>query len=433
MNATRTTTWPLWIVRTRKSTQQSPKCRPILCRSFSTNDDKKRRRRRRRRLDIAIVGLPNAGKSQILNVLTKSRISAVSPKRHTTVQTVLGARTLQNTQLLFVDTPGFLRHDDAVDRDLMTSTAQVSQVDFTLLVVDAARRLTTDVQESLVRLMLLALQTEGRFEVVFENDDSLTIAEATSIMKPKFAVVLNKVDLVYPKVELLDVAMEIGSLAEECIWYHYLEQQQQQEAEERNAISLPKRPSMEQIVSSSSSSSLSLSHRTPQQHDTIILPQMPMFFYVSALARDKDPGMQDLLQFLLDEATDCDEWELDSSEQTNLSPEERVTEIVREQLYRALHQELPYQLRQKNRFWYIDTDPNTGLPRRIQIWQDILVMTASHRDIVRGHQGRTLEHIRRRATKELQKLFQCTVVDLQLHVKLPKSKQQRRSRDWSIE
>jgi GTP-binding protein Era len=413
-----------------------------LGRSFATNDDSyfssssSSSSNQKRRLDIAIVGLPNAGKSQILNVLTKSRISAVSPKRHTTIQAVLGARTLQNTQLLFVDTPGFLRHDDVVDRDLMSSTAQMSQVDFTLLVVDAARRWTTDVQESLVRLMLQALQTEGRLEVLFENDDSSSNAVATSLLKPKFAVVLNKVDLVYPKVELLDVAMEIGSLAEECIWYHHLEQQQQQqqqeeEEEERNTIiSSPKQPSLEQSLLSSSSS---LSTRTPQQHDTIILPQMPMFFYVSALSRDKDPGMQDLLEFLLEEATDCDEWELDPYEPTNLSPEERVSEIVREQLYRALHQELPYQLRQKNRFWHIDADPNTGLPRRIQIWQDILVMTASHRDIVRGHQGRTLEHIRLRATKELQKLFQCTVVDLQLHVKLPKSKQQRRSRNWSIE
>ncbi|GAX25468.1 GTPase [Fistulifera solaris] len=417
MNVTRTL--PRWIVRTRTRTRRS-QC--VICRPFATSDPSPKRRR----LDIAIVGLPNAGKSQILNVLTASRISAVSPKRHTTVQTVLGARTLQNTQLLFVDTPGFLRHDDAVDRDLMSSTAHVSQVDFTLLVVDAARRLTTDVQESLVRLMLQALQTEGRLEGILENDDNddePSTTTATTVLKPKFAVVLNKVDLVYPKVKLLDVAMEIGALAEECICYHHLEQQQEEEEGRSDS-----RPSLESILSSSS-----LSTRTPQQLDTIILPQMPMFFYVSALARDKDPGMQDLLQFLLEEATNCDEWELDPYELTNLSPEERVAEIVREQLYRALHQELPYQLRQKNRFWHIDTDLKTGVPRRIQIWQDIIVMTASHRDIVRGHQGRTLEHIRLRATKELQKLFQCTVVDLQLHVKLPKSKQQRRSRDWSIE
>lgn len=367
----------------------------------------------KKRLDVAIVGLPNAGKSQILNVLTGSRISAVSPKRHTTVQGVLSAKTTKDTQLLFLDTPGFLRQDDAVDRDLMMMSTgqQVTQVDFTLLVVDAARKLTDPVQESLVQLMLQALQAEGRLELdPIEKDQQPQLDNKNLEMKPKFAVVLNKVDLVYPKTDLLDVAEQIGALAEECIWYLH-----KGGCDDDDDLK-----------------QLTTTQRTPQEHEDLILPQMPMFFYVSALARDKDPGMQDLLEFLLQEATPCEEWELEPAEQTNLSPEERVTEVIREQLYRSLHQELPYQIRQRNRFWHVDVHPVTALPQRVQIWQDILVMTSSHRDIVRGQNGRTLEHIRARSAQELQRLFRCPV-DLQLHVKLPKSKQQRRSRNWSIE
>ena len=64
----------------------------------------------RKRLDIALVGAPNAGKSQLLNSLIGSKVAAVSRKRHTTRTGILGARTFDDTQLVFIDTPGFLHH-----------------------------------------------------------------------------------------------------------------------------------------------------------------------------------------------------------------------------------------------------------------------------------------------------------------------------------
>lgn len=64
----------------------------------------------RKRLDVAIVGLPNAGKSQLLNSLVGTKVAAVSRKRHTTRSGILAARTIENTQIVFVDTPGFMHH-----------------------------------------------------------------------------------------------------------------------------------------------------------------------------------------------------------------------------------------------------------------------------------------------------------------------------------
>ena len=63
-------------------------------------------KQQKKRLDVAIVGMPNAGKSQLLNVLTQTTVAAVSRKRHTTREGILGARTIflddSATQLLFV-------------------------------------------------------------------------------------------------------------------------------------------------------------------------------------------------------------------------------------------------------------------------------------------------------------------------------------------
>ena len=65
-------------------------------------------------LDVAIVGLPNAGKSSLLNTLLARRVSAVSSKRNTTRQNLVGVASSEasGVQLIFYDTPGFLHVRD---------------------------------------------------------------------------------------------------------------------------------------------------------------------------------------------------------------------------------------------------------------------------------------------------------------------------------
>lgn len=55
---------------------------------------------------IAIVGAPNAGKSTLVNHLVGQKVSIVSPKVQTTRSILRGIMVEDNTQIVFIDTPG---------------------------------------------------------------------------------------------------------------------------------------------------------------------------------------------------------------------------------------------------------------------------------------------------------------------------------------
>ena len=86
---------------------------------------------------IAIVGLANAGKSTLLNALVQQKISIVSPKPQTTRDAILGVWTDDDSQMVFVDTPGFLKSKNALgDYMLKSIDNAVIDVDCIAVVID---------------------------------------------------------------------------------------------------------------------------------------------------------------------------------------------------------------------------------------------------------------------------------------------------------
>lgn len=87
---------------------------------------------------VAIVGRPNTGKSTLLNHLVGQKLSITSRKPQTTRHQILGIRTTQAYQLLFVDTPGMHSDDGRAINRAMNRAARsaLADVDVIVLVVD---------------------------------------------------------------------------------------------------------------------------------------------------------------------------------------------------------------------------------------------------------------------------------------------------------
>ncbi len=87
---------------------------------------------------IAIVGRPNVGKSTLLNHILGLKLSITSRKAQTTRHRLLGIHTTDDTQFLFVDTPGFQqKHINTLNKSLNKTVTQVlTEVDLVLFVIE---------------------------------------------------------------------------------------------------------------------------------------------------------------------------------------------------------------------------------------------------------------------------------------------------------
>ncbi len=96
---------------------------------------------------VTLIGAPNAGKSTLLNQLVGAKIAIVSPKVQTTRARVTAIAVEDQSQIIFVDTPGIFAPSRRLEKAMVNAAWEgVQDADVLALIIDANRGISKDVE-----------------------------------------------------------------------------------------------------------------------------------------------------------------------------------------------------------------------------------------------------------------------------------------------
>jgi len=102
---------------------------------------------------VALIGEPNAGKSTLLNRMVGAKVSIVTHKVQTTRARIRGVAMADQSQIVFVDTPGLFRPRRRLDRAMVAAAwGGAADADIVVLLIEAHRGITEGVEAILASL-----------------------------------------------------------------------------------------------------------------------------------------------------------------------------------------------------------------------------------------------------------------------------------------
>jgi len=136
---------------------------------------------------VAIVGMPNVGKSTLLNTIAGQKIAIISDKPQTTRNKILAIYNTPDEQIVFTDTPGIHKPHNKLGQYMVNAANDsMKDTDVIVFVVDATRKI---------------------------QDMERLIAEDAHKSKIPCILVINKVDLV-KKEDLLPLIADYSSICD---------------------------------------------------------------------------------------------------------------------------------------------------------------------------------------------------------------------------
>jgi len=359
-------------------------------------------------LKVALIGAPNAGKSTLANKLIGWRFSSVSNKVHTTRSSTLGVLTEDDTQIIFLDTPGLTTEKKikkhAMERSLLVDPHSVLlEADLIVVVVDVS--------------------TEwGR------NRLDMEVLKALHAHQDKDAIlVMNKTDLVKTRSKLLKMTRVLTNniVAGEKVSHNVHEHEHSQERIDQlfDYVSSKneKIADTNQMDDSTTQCSTLLSLNLDKQgklqlndkdswkmyykrlnsvnqwsYDSRGWSNFSSVFMISALNGD---GIYNLKRNILSLAPPAS-WVYNSALITNQNPITLARQFVLEAVMDAVTHEVPYQVEIKVVMWEIN---DSGY---LTTAFDILCPRNRHMSAIIGAGGKVMRSISQQAQQAMMDAFQ---------------------------
>ncbi|XP_050419939.1 GTPase Era, mitochondrial [Adelges cooleyi] len=302
-----------------------------------------------RLLKVAIIGVPNAGKSTLINMIMQRNVLPTSKKVHTTRSKARAILVQNQTQIVFLDTPGLVNSEEISKHNLEKtftndSLCAIDEADTFGVLHDVSNRYTRSCLDPKV-LRLLHL---------YPDKDSFLI--------------LNKIDTFRSRRTLLDLAntLTCKKLKENC-------------ASETNRLS----------------NNISEIQLNAKIKDSVGWEKFKDVFMVSALTGD---GVQDIKDYLLHNSKPS-AWMFPEGTLTDKQDTDLILEVVKSKLLNYLPNEVPYNLQIELEYFELSSDGN------MHIVVLIGCSTLRIEKLVIGNKGSRIRKIAREAEQNLRDVF----------------------------
>ena len=357
-------------------------------------------------LRVNVVGVPNAGKSTLVNSLVGSNICAHSNKVHTTRQNAIAVISQENTQIIFQDTPGLITQEEKKKyklEDPMYEDPYSSCIDSDLIIV------VQDVSSRFVREAI----NKKVLDLLIRNPDVPAV------------LVLNKMDTiphsrrVYDLIRKLTcgqlagqrqiIKKNVGPSKAEDLETYFMKRKKRQEAVEsegceNNSYSVEKIKiaSYDDLLRVIKSDTSGYDMEKMVENLCLGLPGWPGFKDVFTISALNGNGVQDLKDYLFYNAKPG-QWVYHQDVQTNEDPRHLVLKICKSKFLDVLKYDIPYKLKPQIQSWQVEN----GVLR-------LLIQIDSHKPIVThtllyNKKGAVVAKIGRLIENDLQNLFHCEV------------------------